>query len=139
MATSSPVVREFFEQYELSRNTFDLGLIDSQYPDSFMFAGPNGDGLLRSRRLLQGSPKGRSCSKRSVIARQSLFRSMKQGWTNTTSWCGHSSYGALKRRVHRSTSTSTPPSSCISRMVRPELSFSMSTKTSNRRCEREAW
>lgn len=33
MDTSSPVVREFFERYERSRNTFDLGLIDSQYPD----------------------------------------------------------------------------------------------------------
>jgi hypothetical protein len=39
---TSLVVREFFEQYEQSRNTFDSGIIDSQYPDAFMFAGPNG-------------------------------------------------------------------------------------------------
>ena len=63
MATSSPVVREFFEQYELSRNTFDLGLIDSQYPDSFMFAGPNGVRVVEKPAVLAGLSKGQELFK----------------------------------------------------------------------------
>jgi hypothetical protein len=58
MSTGSPVVREFFEQYERSRNTFDLGLIDAQYPDSFMFAGPDGARVAEKQAVLAALPKG---------------------------------------------------------------------------------
>jgi hypothetical protein len=58
MGTSSPVVREFFERYERSRNTFDLRLIDSQYPDSFMFAGPNGARIAEKPAVLAWLSRG---------------------------------------------------------------------------------
>jgi hypothetical protein len=61
--TSSPVVREFFERYERSRNTFDLGLIDSQYPDAFMFAGPNGARVAEKPAVLAGLSKGQEVFK----------------------------------------------------------------------------
>jgi hypothetical protein len=43
MSTKSPVVQDFLEGYERSRNSFDLGLIDSQYPDACMFAVPGAE------------------------------------------------------------------------------------------------
>jgi hypothetical protein len=42
MNTTTPVVQEFFDQYARSRGALNLDLILSQYPDSFMMAGPNG-------------------------------------------------------------------------------------------------
>ena len=42
MNTATPVVQEFFDQYARGRSILDLDLIASQYPDSIMFAGPNG-------------------------------------------------------------------------------------------------
>ena len=42
MNTTTPVVQEFFDQYARSRSAMDLDRISSQYPDSFMMAGPNG-------------------------------------------------------------------------------------------------
>jgi hypothetical protein len=63
MGTSSPVVREFFEQYERSRNTFDPGLVDSQYPDSFMFAGPNGARVAEKPAVLAALAKGQELLK----------------------------------------------------------------------------
>ena len=71
MSTSSPVVREFFERYERSRNTFDLEVIDSQYPDAFMMAGPDGARVAEKQAALAGLPKG-----------QALFKSV--GHTSTT-------------------------------------------------------
>jgi hypothetical protein len=71
MSTSSPVVREFFERYERSRNTFDLDVIDSQYPDAFMMAGPDGARVAEKQAALAGLPKG-----------QALFKSV--GHTSTT-------------------------------------------------------
>jgi hypothetical protein len=61
--SSSPVVREFFEHYERSRNTFDPGLIDSQYPDTFMFAGPNGARVAEKATVLAGLSKGQELFK----------------------------------------------------------------------------
>ena len=58
MSTASPVVKEFFEQYERSRNTLDLGVIASQYPDSFVFAGPNGARVAEKQAVLAAVPKG---------------------------------------------------------------------------------
>lgn len=63
MNTASQVVREFFDQYERSRTALDLGLIDSQYPDSFMFAGPNGARIAEKRTVLAGLSKGRELFK----------------------------------------------------------------------------
>ena len=59
MNTASHVVKEFFEQYELSRNTLDLGLIASQYPDSFMWADPNGARVVEKQAVLASLPGGR--------------------------------------------------------------------------------
>jgi hypothetical protein len=70
----STVVRAFFEQYTLSRNTFDLGLIDSQYPDSFMFAGPNGARIAEKPAVLAGVSKG-----------QALFKALGHRTTTLTS------------------------------------------------------
>jgi len=58
MNTASQVVTEFFEQYELSRNTLDLGLIASQYPDSFMWADPNGARVVERQVVLASLPRG---------------------------------------------------------------------------------
>ena len=71
MSTRSPVVREFFERYERSRNTFDLEVIDSQYPDAFIMAGPDGARVAEKQAALAGLPKG-----------QALFKSL--GHTSTT-------------------------------------------------------
>src|SRR5580765_3726525 len=69
--STSTVVREFFERYERSRNTFDLEVIDSQYPDAFMMAGPDGARVAEKQAALAGLPKG-----------QALFKSV--GHTSTT-------------------------------------------------------
>ena len=63
MTTTSPVVREFFARYERRRNTFDPGLIDSQYPDSFMFAGPNGVRVAEKPAVLAALAKGHALLK----------------------------------------------------------------------------
>ena len=63
MGSNTPLVRKFFEQYERSRNTFDLGLIDSQYPDSFMFAGPHGVQVAEKPTMLAGVSKGQELIK----------------------------------------------------------------------------
>lgn len=58
MNTASQVVREFFEQFQRSRNTLDLGLVSSQYPDSFMFADPNGARIVEKQAVLAALPRG---------------------------------------------------------------------------------
>jgi hypothetical protein len=55
---SSLVVRKFLAEYERSRNTFDPELIDAQYPDTFMFAGPNGVRVAEKVSVLAGLSKG---------------------------------------------------------------------------------
>ena len=42
MNTVTPLIREFFDRYARSRSVQDINLIASQYPDSFMVAGPKG-------------------------------------------------------------------------------------------------
>ena len=69
--STSTVVREFFERYERSRNTFDPDVIDFQYPDAFMMAGPDGARVAEKQAVLAGLPKG-----------QALFKSV--GHTSTT-------------------------------------------------------
>ena len=63
MNTASRVVREFFDQFERSRNSFDVGLIESQYSDSFMFAGPDGARVAEKRTMLAGLSKGQEMFK----------------------------------------------------------------------------
>jgi hypothetical protein len=58
MSTKSPVVQDFLEGYERSRNSFDVGLIDSQYPDACMFAGPAGAMVTQKSAILARIPKG---------------------------------------------------------------------------------
>ena len=63
MDTNRTVVSEFFDQYERSRNTFDLSVIDSQYPDAFMFAGPSGVRVAEKAAVLNGLAKGQALLK----------------------------------------------------------------------------
>ena len=42
MGAASPIVQEFFDQYARGRSAPDVHLIASQYPESFMMAGPAG-------------------------------------------------------------------------------------------------
>ncbi len=58
MHTESHIVREFFERYERSRNTMDAGLIDEQYPDAFMFAGPSGARIAEKATVMSTLAKG---------------------------------------------------------------------------------
>ena len=58
MHTESHIVREFFERYERSRNTMDAGLIDEQYPDAFMFAGPSGARIAEKATVTSTLAKG---------------------------------------------------------------------------------
>jgi len=63
MDTASQVVREFFDRYARSRNSFDAEHIDSQYCDAFMFAGPDGARVVEKRTILAGLSKGREMFK----------------------------------------------------------------------------
>jgi hypothetical protein len=58
MKTTTPVVQEFFDQYERSRSNLDIDLIASQYPDSFMFADPNGARVVEKPTVLAAFPRG---------------------------------------------------------------------------------
>ena len=69
MHTVSHIVREFFERYERSRNTMDAGLIDEQYPDAFMFAGPSGARIAEKATVMSTLAKGTSCSRHSATVR----------------------------------------------------------------------
>jgi hypothetical protein len=59
MSTASPAVQEFFSQYAHSRSSQDIGVIASQYPDSFMFAGPKGARVAEKAAIMAAFPKGR--------------------------------------------------------------------------------
>jgi hypothetical protein len=58
MSSTTPVVQEFFERYAQSRSALDIDLIASQYPDSFMVAGPNGARVAEKVAVLASFPKG---------------------------------------------------------------------------------
>ena len=60
MSAKSPVVQDFLEGYERSRNSFDLGLIASQYPDACTFAGPAGAKITEKAAVLAAIPKGQA-------------------------------------------------------------------------------
>jgi len=58
MSTVSPDLQEFFDQYAESRTVLNIDLITSQYPDSIMFAGPNGARVTEKAAILAAFPKG---------------------------------------------------------------------------------
>jgi hypothetical protein len=58
MHTVRPLVREFFERHERSRNTMDAGLIDEQCPDAFTFAGPTGARIAEKPAVMVSLSKG---------------------------------------------------------------------------------
>ena len=58
MNTATPDVREFFDQYARSRSALDIDVIASQYPDSFMFAGPKGARVTEKPAVLAAFPRG---------------------------------------------------------------------------------
>ncbi len=57
MSPTTPV-RDFFDQYARSRSALDIDVIASQYPDSFMLAGPNGARAAEKSAVLAAFPKG---------------------------------------------------------------------------------
>lgn len=59
MAAGSHAIREFFLQYAHSRTTFDSDLIASQYPESWMYAGPDGVRVAHKAAVLAGLAKGK--------------------------------------------------------------------------------
>jgi hypothetical protein len=58
MTTITPAIKEFFDRYARSRSVQDIDLIASQYPDSFMIAGPNGVQVAQKSAVLATFPKG---------------------------------------------------------------------------------
>jgi hypothetical protein len=60
VSATSPLVQQFLEEYERSRNSFDLDLIASLYPDTFMFAGPAGARVAEKAAVLTSIPKGQA-------------------------------------------------------------------------------
>jgi hypothetical protein len=59
MDAPSNAIREFFRQYERNRNTFDTELFASQYPESYMYAGPEGARVAAKADVLAGLAKGK--------------------------------------------------------------------------------
>jgi hypothetical protein len=74
MSAKTPVVQDFLEGYERSRNSFDVELIASQYPDAFMSAGPAGATVVQKPAVLATIPKG-----------QALFSALGHKWTKLVS------------------------------------------------------
>jgi hypothetical protein len=58
MSSTTPGVQEFFDRYARSRSALDIELIASQYPDSFMVAGPTGARVAEKAAVLAAFPKG---------------------------------------------------------------------------------
>ncbi len=58
MNATTPVVQEFFDRYARSRSALDINVIASQYPDSFMFAGPSGARVVEKTDVLAAFSKG---------------------------------------------------------------------------------
>ena len=59
MSSTTPLVREFFDQYARNRSALDIGLITSQYSDSFMFADPKGARVAEKPAVVAAFPKGK--------------------------------------------------------------------------------
>lgn len=58
MSSTAPFLQDFFDRYARSRSAQDIDLIASQYPDTFMVAGPNGARVAEKAAVLAAFPKG---------------------------------------------------------------------------------
>ena len=58
MSFATPVVQEFFDRYARGRSVLDIDLIASQYPDSFMTAGPKGTHVAEKAAVIAAFPRG---------------------------------------------------------------------------------
>jgi hypothetical protein len=56
--TPTPAIQAFFDQYARSRSALDIYLIATQYPDSFMVAGPKGARVAEKTAVLAAFPRG---------------------------------------------------------------------------------
>ena len=56
--STTPAVQKFFDEYAQSRSALDIDLITAQYPESIMFAGPNGARATEKSAILAAFPKG---------------------------------------------------------------------------------
>ena len=102
-----------------------------------MFAGPDGARVAEKQAVLAGLRKAMELLKTVGHTSTKLASLNETRVDEHYAMVALSSCGALTRRQHhRSMSRSIPRSSCISRTVRPRLSFNMSTRISGRRCER---
>jgi hypothetical protein len=63
MSTASPLVQEFFSQYARARTALDIDLIASQYPGSFMMAGPTGARVADKASVLAAFARGQELLK----------------------------------------------------------------------------
>jgi hypothetical protein len=137
MDAGSNAIREFFRQYARSRNTFDPDLIASQYPESWMFAGPDGVRVAVKADLLAGLAKGKEWLRTLGHTSTTLTSMEESRWMSTTPWSRPDSCGVLTNAPpSRLTSPSIPPSSSTPGMGHRRSSFSTSMKTSNRRSAR---
>jgi hypothetical protein len=55
--TISEKLRAFFDCVEKAGNTLELGLIDAQYSDQFIFADPSGTRVIEKQKFLPALPK----------------------------------------------------------------------------------
>lgn len=92
MQATSDVVRELCRRYERSRHTLDIDLIETQYPDAFMFAGADGARVAEKPAVLAALSKGRELFRTLGHTSTTLQSLDEPGWTNTThgalGWCG---------------------------------------------------
>jgi hypothetical protein len=65
MNTPTPAVQAFLDQYAQGRSALDLDLIASQYPDTFMMAGPKGARTVDRSMVLAAFTKGQAFLKAS--------------------------------------------------------------------------
>ena len=63
MNTVTPLIKDFFDRYARSRSVQDIDLIASQYPDSFMVAGPNGAKVAQKSAVVAAFPQGQAALK----------------------------------------------------------------------------
>jgi hypothetical protein len=59
MSSTPTVTREFFDQYARNRSALDIGLITSQYADSFMVADPKGARVAEKPAVVAAFPRGK--------------------------------------------------------------------------------
>ena len=116
MDLATPAVQEFFDWYARSRSAMDIDRLVSQYADSCMFAGPDGARVSDKQAITEGFPKALKLLK-AVGHTSTTLASLDETRVDEH-------YAMVRARL-------------VWRFEKG-LSFSMSTKTSGRRCERAA-